>query len=294
MGCVFEAFDPELRRSVALKLMHPSARPHRHLRVRREARALAHFSHPNIVEIYDAGTYQGQLFLAMERLDGPTLRQWQDHPGRSSSEIVAAYREAARGLEAMHRAGLVHRDFKADNVVWSSDGRLRVVDLGLATFIEGDPEPITTLTGSDLDTLSGPITRTGRLLGTPAYMAPEVWAGSPATAATDQWALCVALYEALTGEHPVHSQQGVHTSPPLAMCPPKSRSIETTQRYGPFEIEGSARRCDTIVMASAVGFADGSSDAYSRRFLPARQLHGRLRSFFGDAGEHHGIRSELE
>ncbi len=178
MGTVLAAFDPELDRPIALKLLHPGS-PAQRERIRREARALARLSHPNVVAAYDVGELDGDLVLAMELVDGTDLRAWTaaTHP---VGDVLEVYRQAARGLAAAHAAGLVHRDFKPANALIGSDGRVRVVDFGLAVGLDGGTE----------------------LAGTPAYMAPEVFEAGAADAASDQFSFCVALYEALYGERP--------------------------------------------------------------------------------------------
>ncbi|MFV8750846.1 protein kinase domain-containing protein [Nannocystaceae bacterium ST9] len=198
MGVVHLARDPELGRSVALKLVQtgPFAdRDRLHARLQREARALARLTHPNVVAVYDVGTHEGELFITMEYVPGTNLRIWQESP-HSSAEVLAAYLQAARGLAAVHRAGIVHRDFKPDNVLVADDGRVLVGDFGLADDRELAFMP--TLTeASELDR-----TRTGALMGTMRYMAPERLAGKPASPASDQFELCVSLWEGLTGVRP--------------------------------------------------------------------------------------------
>ncbi|MFY0534492.1 serine/threonine-protein kinase [Nannocystis pusilla] len=203
MGTVYAAYDPELDRRVALKLVHHgllagAAREAAAARLLREAQALARLSDPNIVTVFDAGRFEGQVFLAMEFVEGGTLRQWLASERRDPAQIVAMFVAAGRGLAALHGAGLVHRDFKPDNVLVGGDGRVRVSDFGLVrvaatasieeTFDPARPLP----TASEM-------TRTGALLGTPAYMAPELWLGALADARSDQFAFCVALHEALQG-----------------------------------------------------------------------------------------------
>ena len=176
MGVVWGAWDPELGRRVALKLVHPrlSAASDRILA---EGQALAKLSHPNVVPVYDVGVVEGQVYLVMEWIQGATLRTYAG-AGCSQRELVEAYRQAGEGLAAVHRAGLVHRDFKPDNAIRGEDGRVRVLDFGLA---QGDDEP------------QAP----RRLGGTPRYMAPEQAAGAPVTPAADQYAFAVSLREAL-------------------------------------------------------------------------------------------------
>jgi tetratricopeptide (TPR) repeat protein len=187
MGVVYAAWDPELERRVALKLLRPERfgnEPDR-LRLLREAQALARLTHPNVVAVHDAGTFGDRVFLAMELVEGRTLRQWLAEGGRSWREILALFLAAGRGLAAAHAAGLVHRDFKPGNVLIGRDGRARVVDFGLARAL-GEPE------AADW----------GFVQGTPAYMAPEQGRGASADARSDQFSFCVSLHEALFGELP--------------------------------------------------------------------------------------------
>src|SRR5262249_34290905 len=147
-------------------------------------------------------------YVAMELFDGDTLAEWLRNGKRSPHEIVAAFAAAGRGLAAAHAAGLVHRDFKPHNVLHRGDGRVAVTDFGLARGVEASFALETTLdiktpssTTSSPSPLTG-ITRTGSVLGTPAYMAPEQWTGGTVGPAADQFAFCVALWEALAGTRP--------------------------------------------------------------------------------------------
>jgi hypothetical protein len=209
MGVVYAATDPELGRKVALKLVSPEhSTPERRANaaalLMREAKALAMLSHPNVVSVYEVGTHGGQVYLAMDLVEGATLRGWLDEKSRSWREVLERFVAAGRGLAAAHGAGIVHRDFKPDNVLIARDGQVRVGDFGLArvsnapSLPEGTPEAV----AAALRPAPEVVTRTGSLLGTPAYMAPEQWAGETADARSDQYAFCVALLEALTGERP--------------------------------------------------------------------------------------------
>ena len=203
MGVVFAAYDEELDRRVAIKLLRTLDANHERGRERmlREAKTLARLSHPNIVHVYDAGTTQGQVFVAMEYVDGCTLRQWVEARRRGWAEVLAMYVQAARGLAAAHAAGVVHRDFKPDNVLIGKDGRARVADFGLATVL--DREAVTISSSGDSSSLvEEPLTQTGALLGTPVYMSPEQHTRRPADARSDQFSFCVALYESLYDVRP--------------------------------------------------------------------------------------------
>jgi eukaryotic-like serine/threonine-protein kinase len=198
MGVVVAAIDPTLDRKVAIKLVKPSrdGTTSGRQRLLREAQAMARLQHPNVVTVFEVGTFADQVFLAMEFIAGGTLAGWlaQRHTQR---EIIDAFIAAGRGLAAAHRAGIVHRDFKPSNVLVATDGRVRVADFGLATA----PELISEMsTPTSLDDLA--MTSTGAILGTPTYMAPEQHRGEPATARADQFAFAVALYDALYGQVP--------------------------------------------------------------------------------------------
>ncbi|MDC0675194.1 serine/threonine-protein kinase [Nannocystis radixulma] len=203
MGVVYAAHDPELGRPVALKLLrpHPDG-PRRELedRLRREAQAMARLSHPNVAAIHDVGRIGDRIFIAMELIRGQTLAAWLRAAPRSRQEILARFLLAGRGLAAAHAAGLVHRDFKPENVLVSDDGQVRVVDFGLARA-SGD-EPLAITAPSVDGTQLADLTATGAVLGTPSYMAPEQHAGRPAEARSDQFSFCVALYTALYGQRP--------------------------------------------------------------------------------------------
>ncbi|WP_375772224.1 serine/threonine-protein kinase [Archangium gephyra] len=211
MGVVYAAYDPELDRKLALKLLHPGSdqveKTGGQVRLMREAQALARLAHPHVISIFDVGTWGERVFLAMELVDGPSLRDWLKQGPRSWREVVEVFTAAGRGLAAAHAAGLVHRDFKPDNVLLGKDGRVRVLDFGLARQASATLEPmpppsvlpLSERSGSPLDT---PLTRAGLVIGTPAYMAPELYSGGVLDARSDQFSYCVALYEALYGERP--------------------------------------------------------------------------------------------
>ncbi len=190
MGVVWAAWDPMLERRVAIKLMRPEVGEHGPARLMREARALAQLQHPNVVAVFDVGEHAGEVFIATELVDGEPLDRWQVE--RTQAAIVAAYVQAARGLAAAHAMGLVHRDVKPANLFVARDGRVRVGDFGLAR--RDDP--------------STKLTDDGAVVGTPAYMAPEQRAGKPVDGRADQFALCVALAEALTGKRPAADARG--------------------------------------------------------------------------------------
>ncbi|WP_263451268.1 tetratricopeptide repeat protein [Hyalangium gracile] len=211
MGVVLSVYDARLDRRVALKLLRAwsgvsSRADEEQGRFLREAQAMARLSHPNVVGVYDAGRLEdGTLFIAMEHVEGQTLRQWQQ--GRSWKEVLAQYRAAGKGLAAAHAAGLIHHDFKPDNVLVGADGRARVTDFGLARLGPGpgdngslEPGLPSLAAGSGA---TAPLTLRGdRWMGTPAYMAEEQFQGHRGDARSDLYAFCVALYEALYGRLP--------------------------------------------------------------------------------------------
>ncbi len=277
MGVVYTAYDPRLDRRIALKVMHArgGAQADVVTRVLREAQALAKLSHPNVVAVYDANVVGEAVYLTMELVKGVSLTRWLKQGPRSVAAVLRVFIEAGQGLAGAHAAGLIHRDFKPDNVLVGDDGRVRVVDFGIARGADG-PEMLTveqaieqSLTGknvvpetdtpprgtpgesrvqpfastdrgqvpgfartgdladtqraeaaaaagakppprmqaSQLETAipglsSIRLTRTGALVGTPAYMAPEQHIAARVDARADQFAFCIALYEALFGSHP--------------------------------------------------------------------------------------------
>ncbi len=203
MGEVMLAYDPKLLREVALKLVF-AAGGDASARMLREAQALAQLNHPNVVGIYDVGEHEGSVFMAMEYVRGRTLRQWLEQAPRSWREVVAVLRQAGRGLAAAHRAGLVHRDVKPDNILVADDGRVCVADFGLARAdaMVAEASGSGEIASHSDPELAVPLTQTGTVLGTLAYMAPEQHQGAVADAAVDQYALCVTAYEALLGRRP--------------------------------------------------------------------------------------------
>jgi len=257
MGEVYAAYDPELDRKLAIKLLRtsrgPAAQSEAHkARLLREARAIAKLSHPNVVVVHDFGSIGDRVFIAMEFLDGATLAMWQHAASRKWREVVELFLAAGRGLQCAHEADLLHRDFKPENVMVGRDGQVRVMDFGLVQKLNSVPEsgvleqesvePVepdatlelgkqhTAALRRDLANAARPsgastaalqddtsdtgavragwgqqlerLTRTGALVGTPAYMAPEQFLGEPLDERSDQFSFCVALYECLYGQVP--------------------------------------------------------------------------------------------
>jgi eukaryotic-like serine/threonine-protein kinase len=257
MGMVYLAYDPKLDRRVALKVLRRRTRStrathERQLRLRREAMAMAQLNHAHVVTVHDVGVAEGRVFLAMDYCEGQTLRDWLDAKRRPWNQVLRTLVYAGQGLAAAHAAGVIHRDFKPENVLVGNDGSVKVMDFGLARPRSGGerssgvtdirrsagegsaeraattavpatnepepepepepkPEPEPEEPGhewwkgeSGLIGMDGPVelTRSGDVLGTPSYMAPELFDGGEANAQTDQFAFCVALYEALYGVRP--------------------------------------------------------------------------------------------
>lgn len=205
MGQVHAAYDPQLDRKVALKLLRfsdaaQSDRVDRDReRLLREARAMANIGHPNVLTVFEVGTVDSEVFIAMEYAGGGTLREWAAEERRSWPEILAACLQAAAGLSAAHRAGLIHRDFKPDNVLLTGDGHVRVADFGLVGVSAERLWP-----GRELESTGATTTLTqdGAIVGTPAYMAPELQGPREASPAADQFAFCVSMWELLFGRRP--------------------------------------------------------------------------------------------
>jgi eukaryotic-like serine/threonine-protein kinase len=197
-GEVLRAYDPQLDRKVALKLLRPERTPAgtRRAALLREAQALAKLSHPAVVAVYEVFDGPDQTVLAMELVDGVELGQWLGD-ARHWSEGFDVVLAAGHGLVAAHAAGVVHGDFKPANLLVGADGRARVVDFGLADTAARDQLGSASDLGDDGETSDGQ-----RAAGTPRYMAPELFAGASASAATDQYAFFVTLFEAIYGAPP--------------------------------------------------------------------------------------------
>jgi serine/threonine protein kinase len=214
MGVVWAAFDPDLERPVAIKVLRSlDSGDTLRTRLLREARAMARLKHPNVLTVYEVGTDRGRDYIAMELIEGADLDGWlTTKPPRA--DILAALLAAGKGLAAAHDAGLVHRDLKPHNILRGGDGRVYVTDFGLARGQIDDgievvqaPLAATALASGAAprpvdSVLDSPLTQTGMLIGTPAYMAPEQFAGRTPDPRSDQFAFCVTAWEALTGARP--------------------------------------------------------------------------------------------
>jgi tetratricopeptide (TPR) repeat protein len=217
MGVVHAAYDPDLDRRVALKLVRPGAQgglddEARARRLVREAQSIARLSHPNVVTVYEVGRAGSSVFIAMELIEGITLGRWCRSCSPSTWQVLAVLVDAGRGLAAAHARGLVHRDFKPDNVMVDLDEqrrptRVRVLDFGLARLRASASSEGGEPTSSEATFEEGAMTETGTVLGTPAYMAPEQRGGG-AGPASDQFSFCVVLHEALLGCRPPPAPTG--------------------------------------------------------------------------------------
>ncbi len=239
MGVVYLAQDTQLRREVAIKLVRPEVAAEHgdelQARLHKEARAMARLSDPAVVPVLDVGRDAGTVYVVMERVEGVTLRAWLKARPRTPAQILEVMTTAGKGLVAAHHAGMVHRDFKPDNVLVGHDDRVRVTDFGMAIVPRGDSvtppsmeASLSSASGSDSDST---LTRTGTVMGTPAYMAPEQIDGQPLDARSDQYAWCLVLVEALTGTRPFEGRtlyalrDAQRTSPVLGGLPSRVREV---------------------------------------------------------------------
>ncbi|MCG8420573.1 MAG: serine/threonine-protein kinase [Proteobacteria bacterium] len=211
-GAVYVAYDSELDRQVAIKIVHTRLAGRARKRLAREARALARLSHPNVVQVIELDDHNGLVFLAMELVTGTSLQEWyKSDPGWP--EVLRVSVDAARGVAAAHAKGIIHRDIKPSNLLLGDDGRARVVDFGLAAAHQSsvaeqysreghthceDPARA----GDDPPATSEPLTATGEFMGTLHYMAPEQHMGDIPGPAADQYSFCVSLYQGLYGTLP--------------------------------------------------------------------------------------------
>lgn len=254
MGIVYAAYDVELNRKVAIKLLRIAPEQDQSIgraRLMREAQAMAQVDHTNVVTVFEVGKHRGDVYIAMEFIDGETFGAWRTRTGARWPEVIDTLGQAARGLAAAHAEGLVHRDFKPDNVMVGRDGRVRVMDFGLVRS-EGEPGPTSPLkadsdaefevSGADAPiegfgpdggalaaTSSAGLTRAGSIVGTPAYMAPEQFKREPTDARTDQFSFCVTLWEALFDERPFKGDSllalGMHVTEGTRKPAPKGTGV---------------------------------------------------------------------
>ncbi len=273
MGVVYSGFDEQLDRKVAIKLLLtslggslPKELEEQRARLMREAQAMAKLSHPNVITVHDVGEFRGQVFVAMEFIDGTTLDGWRKAEDRTWREVLDVFLAAGSGLAAAHHGGLVHRDFKPDNVLVGDDGRVRVADFGMArtpgaTLVdevdEGDGQ---------LDAREPTLTRTGVLAGTPGYMSPEQFEGGRVDARADQFAFCVALHEAVWGVRPFEGE----TLGELA-------AAVVAGRASTFETEARAEFDPHLVSAIGSVVERGLATAPEDRFASMSELIEQLR-----------------
>jgi eukaryotic-like serine/threonine-protein kinase len=276
MGAVYKASDPELDRVIALKLIgaeHGGAAVRD--RLVREAQALARLSHPNVIAVYDVGTSGGDVFIAMEFVDGETLRSWLAER-RELQRIVDVFVAAGRGLAAAHAAGLVHRDFKPDNVIVARDGTIKVLDFGLARAADAPPsvEPASALV-TDGSLLETPITQAGSVVGTPRYMAPEQLGGRRIDERSDQFGFCVALWEAVYGAPPFSGadfqERGDNIAAGRIVEPPPERAARVPRRLRALMLRGVSAEPERRWPSMAALLAELERDpaAERRRWLQA-------------------------
>jgi serine/threonine protein kinase/tetratricopeptide (TPR) repeat protein len=278
MGVVLEAFDPELDRRVAIKLLQPTRVGSRaSQRLLREAQVMARLSHPNVVQVYDAGVADQRVFLAMELVRGQTVRAWLDSKPRPWREILRRFVEAGRGMAAAHEAGIIHRDFKPENILIAENGRVRVADFGLAN-VDGmthDSRPAEMRPRAE-----STLTSTGAVVGTPVYMAPEQHAGLDLDAAADQFSFCVALHEALFRQRPFEGTSAIQVAANVLagryVEPPRGRGVPRwvadVIRRG-LSVERKDRWPDLPALLTALERDPG---AIRRRWLTTATLAGTL------------------
>ena len=251
MAEVYLARDTKLGRRVALKVIKSrslgSAEAVKQFII--EARITARFNHPHIITIHDVGQHEGRPYVALEFLEGESLRKRLEQEQLSIQEILRIARDVAEALVAAHDAGILHRDLKPENVMLGQDGQLRVVDFGLATVMEreaalaGSPEAmLDTDRDSGLSESLNPLksTRPG-LSGTPAYMAPEQWKGDRCTGQTDVWALGCMIYEMVTGGRPYNKTSQVQQA--LAVCSAEPAPALERQPGDPPDLPALVARC---------------------------------------------------
>jgi predicted Ser/Thr protein kinase len=245
MGTVFVAFDHKLDRRVALKVVRGdrAAAASGRARMTREAKTMAKLAHTNVVAVYDTGEIGDGVYIAMELVEGVTLAEWIREKKRPRADVIAAFSSAGRGLAAAHAIGVVHRDFKPENVLVGRNGRIAVTDFGLA--LAGDRAAEEPAVGSPDEAppsnLGATLTRPGTVLGTPRYMSPEQRAGAKVDARSDQYSFALALYEALFGAPPFAAEpSGAEHD---ARDPPKLRDPSFEARAGvPVRLARALRR----------------------------------------------------
>lgn len=280
MGAVYSAYDPELDRRVAVKTLRaqPGAdAAAAHVRMLREAQAMARLSHPNVVNVFDVGEHAGGIFIAMEYVPGTTLRTWMRATQRGWRDVVSVFLQAGKGLAAAHGAHLVHRDFKPANVLMGDDGRVRVTDFGVARA-DGSLEPVGALIPASGDdsgrsgSLSDPLTRGDVVVGTVGYMSPEQAQAKPPDARSDQFSFCVCLWEALYGQRPFTGQgpAAVTQATIDAVLPARPKGTEVPAQVHAILARGLAKDPDQRYPSMDALLAELAKDPgeRTRRVLP--------------------------
>ncbi|MGB1016454.1 MAG: serine/threonine-protein kinase, partial [Nannocystaceae bacterium] len=202
MGVVYQAYDPKLQRDLALKFIRPERDADEYeIRLEREARAAAKIGHPNIVGVYDIREYRGHTYISMEYIEGETVREWVDRETRSWRDVLGVFKQAAKGIAAAHAVGVLHRDIKPSNIMVGENGRVRVLDFGIARLWSVDEIEELTASYGELtgDNRSNELAATSACLGTLAFMAPEQLIARVATEKSDQYSFCTSLWETLQG-----------------------------------------------------------------------------------------------
>lgn len=264
MGVVYAAYDDQLDRRVAVKVLRSWVTrddSRGRSRLLHEARAMARLSHPNIVTVHEVGTHEGDVFVAMEHVRGQSLDRWIEVPGgRPWAEVVQVFAAAGRGLAAAHRAGIVHRDFKPHNVILGDDGVVKVLDFGLARVLAPVSDEGSADSSDSPETASASITRTGTVMGTPAYMAPEQREGGVVDERSDQFSFFASLDHALHRRLPFASP-GVLAPPPADSSVPRwlHRAVHVGLHPDPRERHPS--------MAAAIAAITRDPAARRRRWL---------------------------
>ncbi|MCG6925050.1 MAG: protein kinase, partial [Acidobacteria bacterium] len=300
MGEVYRARDPRLGREVAVKVMpaEVASDSARLALFEREARAVAALNHPNILTVHDVGTHDGTPYVVTELLEGETLRELVSRRTPTTQQILAYMLQAARGLEAAHAKGIVHRDLKPENLFLTTDGRVKVLDFGLAKLVRTEAE-IT----SEVST-AAQSTPPGQVAGTVLYMSPEQARALPIDARSDVFSFGVVLYELLAGMHPFRKETVAGTL--TAIVEETPQDLESLSRAGPPSVAGIVRRClekdrddryasghDVVVALEAVLAAP--SGAAALREVEERSPDPGLSSFTEkDAAVFYGREREVE
>jgi serine/threonine protein kinase/Flp pilus assembly protein TadD len=244
MGEVFLAHDAMLDRKVALKILPPelASNQNRMRRFTQEAKAAAALNHPNIAHIYEISEHEGMHFIAMEYVDGSTLREAIHRERIGIPKLLRYLQQVAEGLTKAHAAGIVHRDLKPDNVMITRDGYPKILDFGLAKLTEPlTPKPMTSHAEATTEVLSRPLSRPGLVMGTVGYMSPEQVQGHPVDHRSDIFAFGCLLYEAATGQRAFESESTIDTLHKIVHTP--ARLVRDLNPSAPADLTRIVRRC---------------------------------------------------